>query len=441
MATPSNKPRDIKDLKARLGRTMTPGQAGGSMPPVGPGSLPAPSVGGSLPPPAVRGPATPAGAPFPGAPGSVPAPAFSQPARPASQQPSPSRRPGPLPGVPGFSAPAPAPAARPAAGPFEVGAPVQAVEKKVRLVIDDSAVKEDEIGRKSTTRNVVLIVIGLVLGLGAGFGVGSTGAERNQFKMAVHDGKDIYARISEVSKSLDEAKGYLKTAVDASQGGPGKQAHIDYKAIEQLRAIKKPFSAGEFSRRRYLAFPTAVVDDLFEYYNNINILWAKFESLGTKTTGDRAREALNKSAQSADALMSADYGVVLAKSGDAFIGGLVVVRPKPADAAAAEPKEAKGKGKDKEKDDAPIMLVSSRDGGREVERKLFTGQADFSEKSDAYVMLVDKARSMGTLGTSANLFGQLRGDLVDAQGLINKTSEIQGRLITELQKVANLIKD
>jgi hypothetical protein len=56
-------------------------------------------------------------------------------------------------------------------------------------------------------------------------------------------------------------------------------------------------------------------------------------------------------------------------------------------------------------------------------------------------MLVDKARSMGTLGTSANLFGQLRGDLVDAQGLINKTSEIQGRLITELQKVANLIKD
>jgi hypothetical protein len=289
----------------------------------------------------------------------------------------------------------------------------------------------------------VLIVIGLLLGLVGGFGVGSTGAERNQFKMAVHDGKDIYNRISEVSKSLEEAKGFLKTAVDASQGGPGKQAHVDYKAIEQLRAIKKPFSAGEFSRRRYLAFPTAVVDDLFEYYNNVNILWAKFEALGVKTTGDRAREALNKSAQSADALLSADYGVVLTKSGDAFIGGLVVVRPKPADAAAAPEAKKEGKGKDKEekKDDAPILMVSSRDGGREVERKMFTGQADFSEKSDAYVMLVDKSRSMGTLGASANLFGQLRGELVDSQGIINKTSEIQGRLITELQKVANLIKD
>ena len=96
--------------------------------------------------------------------------------------------------------------------------------------------------------------------------------------MALRDGQDIYARIDAVSKSLEVAQGHLRTAVEASQGGPGKQASVNYKAIEDLRAMERPFSAGEFSRRRYLAFPTPVVDDLFEYYNNINQLWDKFEA-------------------------------------------------------------------------------------------------------------------------------------------------------------------
>src|SRR5262249_37765723 len=159
-----------------------------------------------------------------------------------------------------------------------------------------------------------------------------------------------------------------------------------------LIAIKQPFSAGEFSRRRYLAFSTSAVDDLFEYYNNINLIWAKFQTLANKTAGDRAHEALDKSAQSADALLSAEYGLVVSKSGDTFAGGVVVVRPKPADApgAAPDPKEKpKGKGgkgaKKEEEDKTPIMLVSSRDGGKEVERKLFTGQPTFSDKSGDYV--------------------------------------------------------
>ena len=181
---------------------------------------------------------------------------------------------------------------------------------------------------------------------------------------------------------------------------PGRQAHVDYKAIESLRAMKQPFSAEEFSRRRYLAFSPAVVDALFSYYNNINLLWKKFEVIANKTTGDRAHEALDKSAQAADSLLAADYGVVVSKSGDAFGGGLVIVRPKPVDPnEKKDEKAAKGKGKDKKDEDtAPIMMVSSRDGGREVERKLYNGQTDFADKSGDYVLLVDKAHSMGTLG-------------------------------------------
>ena len=118
---------------------------------------------------------------------------------------------------------------------------------------------------------------------------------------------------------------------------------------------------------------------------------------------------------------------MLAKSGDVFVGGIVVARPKPPE-PGKEPKEG----------EPVLMMVSSKDGGREVERTLFAGQKDFMEKYDGYVITIDKGRSMGTLGTAANLFGQLRGEITSTQALMTRTMEVQGRLIKELGKVAAL---
>ena len=448
MTAPSNKPRDIKDLKARLGRTVTPGTPGASAPPMGPpgASVPPPAVGGAPPGAPLRSPLS--GAPFPGAPGSIPAPPFAQPgARPMGQAPMPGRMP-----MPGAPVPAPGPmSARPPAvgapagrGPLDVMAPSAVVEKKVRLVIDDSAVKDSEIGRKNATRNIVLVVIGALLGIAFGFGIGSVKADRNQYNMAIRDGKDIYKKIDEVSKKLDTARLKVREALEASQGGPGRQAKANYAAIETLVAMERPFGAGEFSRRRYLAFPTPVVDDLFEYYNNINLLWDKFGALGNKTSGQAARSALDKSAAAADELIASEYGLVIAKAGDDFVGGVVVVKRKPeGDEPAAEDKKGKGKKGEKAEDEKKpgvIMLVSSREGGQEVERTLFTGQEDFLEKYGDYVIGVDKARSMKTLGTSANLFGQYRADVAELSGIMDKTAEIQGRLIKELGKI-NMLEE
>jgi len=331
-------------------------------------------------------------------------------------------------------APAAAPQPRAAAAsPFDIAAPVAVTERKVRLVIDDSAVKEDEIGRKSGLRNMILVILGLALGVGVGFMVGDTRADRKQFSMAVRDGKDIYNRVSDVGKTIETAKSSLRKAVEASQGGAGKVAKIDYASIESLVALKHPFSADEFARRRYLAFPTATVDALFEYYNNINLLFKKFESLGGKTAGDAKHKALDKAAAAAEQLMATEYGMVLSKNGDMMAGGIVLVKPKPAEDAAAEEK------KDKEEEDAaPKLLVSSKEGGREVERTLYTGQEDMAEKYDQYVIMVDKGRSMAQLGGAANLFGELRGELMETQALMDRTVELQGRLAKELGQIAAL---
>jgi hypothetical protein len=398
--------------------------------------------GGSVPPPAIPGGgfpgmgAPPFGARPAGASGRVPGAAANpfaptpSPLQPGSGAPRPSARPT-----------AGAPSAAPRVDPFAASAAAIPQSKKVTLVIDDSAVKEDEIGRKSRTRAVVLVIIGILLGLGVGFGVGNTADKRHQYTMAVQDGKDIYAKVQDVSKAVDQAKTLVKQAVDASAGGPGRKATVDFGAIEQLVAMKRPFSANEFHRRLYRAFGDGVVDDLFDYYNNINLAWDGFASLGAKTSGNTRREALTKSAAATDGLLNNDYGMVLAKNGEQFGGGLVFVTIPPADPAAGkqEPeKKGKGKAKAKVEDEGIKVKVSSVQGGQEVDRTLYTGQDNVGEAFEKYVFMVDKMRSRTILGESANVFGKYRGDVMDLNRILEKAAEVQGRLLKSLGGVASL---
>jgi hypothetical protein len=446
MATPSNKPRDIKNLKARLGRTITPGQTGQTGAPGGafpgqpgplPGSVPPPLVGGGFP--GTPGPSAPSGG-MGGIPGSAP---FGKPLpAPNAAIRSPLSGPAaPTGGAPAPTARASVPGSAPRIDPFASasGAAI-AANKRVTLVIDDSAVKEDEIGRRSRGKILAAGTVLGLLGLGAGFGIGSTRADRNQFSAAVRDGKDIYTKVQEVSKTVDTAKDLLRTAVDASSGGPGKKAGVDFGSIEQLVALKRPFSANEFHRRLYRAFGDNVVDELFEYYNDINLLWDGFTALGAKTAGQGKREALTKSATATDGLLNTDYGMVLSKNGEAFAGGLVFVTipPQSADAAPAKPEKKKGKkGKEAASEGIKVKVASSQ-GGQEVERTLFTGQGDVGESFEKYVFMVDKVRSRTILGETANLFAKFRGDLMDLNARMDKTQQMQGQLIKDLGPIASM---
>jgi hypothetical protein len=308
----------------------------------------------------------------------------------------------------------------------------------VTLVIDDSAVKDDEIGRKSRGTTLAIVIACILLGLGIGYGVGNTTDRRTQFKLAVRDGKDIYNRINDVSKTVDGARELIKRAVDASSGGPGKKASIDFATIEQLVALKRPLSANEFHRRLYKAFGDGVVDDLFDYYNNVNLLWDGFTALGAKTAGAGKRDALTKSAAATDGLLNTDYGMVLTKTGDQFAGALVFLNIPPAQpaAASAKPEKKGGKKKGKDADEGVKVKVSSSQGGQEVERTLYSGQDGLSDSSEKYAFMLDKVRSRSILGESANLFAKFRSDLVDLNTRMDKTNEVQGRLLKGLGPIA-----
>jgi hypothetical protein len=337
---------------------------------------------------------------------------------------------------------APAPAPKPV-DPFAKAA-VGAVPQKqqVTLVVDESAIVESQTARKSRFKNFILLGLGILVGIVMGFMVGSTSGDRTQYNAAVRDGKDIYKTVNDVSKTVDQAQGFVKGLFAASAGGPGRKASVDYPSIEGLVALKKPISANAFNRKRYLAFQPGTVDDLFDYYNNINVLWDKFAKLGVQTAGKQKREALQKAAAATDEILNSEYGMVMFEAGESSINGGLVFVTIPTEGATAKETKDKGKGKGKGKKDDESneqkVQVSSTLGGMAVERKVFSGQDDLLKKPGDYVIMLDKYRSKSILGAPTNMFAEFRGNVSDINGIMIKTVEVQGRLLKALGEVAAL---
>jgi hypothetical protein len=88
-----------------------------------------------------------------------------------------------------------------------------------------------------------------------------------------------------------------------------------------------------------------------------------------------------------------------------------------------------------EEENADKLLVSSRVGGNQIEKTMWSGQKGITTDPSDYVILINKARSMGTLGQVANQFGEFRGEVTKMNLLMNKTMEIQGRLIKTMGEV------
>ncbi len=345
------------------------------------------------------------GGPVP-TPGGIVAPPFAQ---QAQQQPTPSQPPA---------------AAR--TDPFGEAAAAPAVEeKKVTLVVDDSSVQESEIGTVSRARNLFIVTAGLAVGIAVGYMIGNTLGDNRLWNQVVDDAKELYKTVDEVSRTVDQAKKHVQAITDASNGGPGRKATVDYKTIAELAKIPKPLTAAAFHQKRYKAFAAGTVDDLFDYYGNINVLWDKFAALDVKTKGTEKQAALKKSAEIADFLINNQYGMVPRQAGDKLVGDLVYVNiPAPQ--------------RDEQGNPIPstALNVSSEAEGEFVEKQRFLGQKEFTKKPEDYVILINKSLSMGILGQPASLFAEYRRDVAEISTLMNKTVEIQGRLIRTLSDVA-----
>lgn len=331
----------------------------------------------------------------------------------------PGARPGGLPSAPpgglapGRSAP---PGTVPAAplDPFAAAPQAAVGAREVRLVIDDKAVSDAEIGRKGGGKFIVGAIAAAIVGVVVGLFVGSTARERKIYDSVIADAKDIYKSVSDSTGTVEKTQKLLDSALKAAAPAAEKAVEVDFKSLDELRKISKPFPADVFSRKSYKAFSPATVDSLFVYYNNTNLLWAK---LGVITARAQAqKDSLEKAAKAADALAKSEFGCIPMKDGDNYSCALVNVR---------RPEDAK---------DGKVQAVVR---GTTAEKTPYAGQ-DLTAKTSDFVIMIDKGRSNDILGAPTSVFQTYARDLMEAKTLADQTVEIQGRLIQQLGELAKL---
>ncbi|MDH5490922.1 MAG: hypothetical protein OEY14_03005 [Myxococcales bacterium] len=406
MADEPTKPRKIKNLKARLGRTITPNQraagAAGPLPPPsvgGPGGV-VPPPGGLVPPPG--GLVPPPGGLVPPAGGAMGIPGAGGIVAPPFGQPEPAPQPG-------------------SDDPFasQGGEAVQ----QVRLVIDDqTTVTDEEAGRKKSGKSYLLIGLGVLLGLIIGWGLGSTMGERRLYNRTVVDAKAIYDDVRASTDEIAKARRHINAAVTASTPGAGRTARVDYEAIEALVAMAQPFSAENFSQRQYGRLDAEAVNGLFDYAGKVTTLWERFTTLSTLTAGEERRRALDEAAGAVDDL-SAQTGCVPISDDDGFRCGMVYV-------TFPEPEEG-------QPPSTTVQVRPTRGRGQAHDKTVFAGTG-LEENPSSFVILTDTARSLGVLGQRASTFSEFRAELLGVKALMDETIQVQGRLEQAVGRAARL---
>lgn len=408
----ADKPKKKRDLRARLGRTITPKTKGGESPAGPPGA-----GGGPVPPPSLGG------APAGGAPAGTPAP--------KGVTPPPSGVAAPPPGIgttpaPGGLAPPPfaqqkAPAAEPA-DPFASSAPAQQ-QQVVRLEFDDRPVEDAEVGRKQRFRILLVAAVVLVAGLGVGWGAGGMLERRAIYNRTVRDGQEIYNTVNEASQTVTAAQRHIDAIVTSAAGNEaeGTAPAVNYDAIEALRALEKPFDASAFTTKNYGAFQPNTVNDLFTYMMNVQKLWEEFRALAGATLPEAAREELDRTAEVTSEGANTLYGAVLSRAEDGRMGGsLAFLSIEEGD------------------DGTPRVLARGTRHGQGREFQVYTGIDQEVGSSPEFVMLIDGAGSRGVLAEQTGEFGRFLQRIRQLKMLIDQTVEIQGRLLQALGEVARL---
>jgi hypothetical protein len=381
-------PRKVKDLKARLGRTIAPGVnplAGGD------GAIPPPGVGGDgpVPPPANIAPQGPVlGGP------QVVAPPFLQKKKPkaaASDDP--------------FAA-----GEEPAAGPREV-----------RLVIDDSAVAESEVGRQSRRGVIMAASLSALVAIIFGFGVGNAMSGRRDHNRAVQSAIRIHEAVQSAEDPLNQIQAQLEKAMTAARGGAGKAPAVDYDAVQALQAVENPFPVDRFSTENYSKFNPAATDALFTFYRKSQDLFDQLRSFAARTRNRKTE--LDEAAAAANSLTTDQTGCIPVIANQRILCGLVYVDPPQAAAEGQAPSN--------------MLTVRATKNGRPAEREIYTGQ-NIVENPDKYVILTNTATSVGVLGQRAAAFGEYSRDLASIKQTLDTIFEARGRLRAELDRIRSL---
>lgn len=426
----SNQPRKVKDLKARLGRTIAPSTPGAVLPPgvnlPTPGGLPAPADGGAA------------------AGGAVPAPNVPAPALP----PPPSGI-----GAVGLDAPLPGPKAvveppwvkqqredeerrrvadearrkRAAADPFAAAA-APAGPQAVRIVVDDSAIDAAESGKKGKNAATigVVVVVALVSILIGKF-LGGAMAARAGHNSGVDAAEAIYTQVQRGDAVLTQVKTGVDAVIAGAATGPGKTPHVDYQAIQGMLAIENPFTSEHFRATNYTVFDAATTDALLKYYNATREVFDRIDRLGRlyNIRNPASQAQLNASFAAFNDFSKYPTGCVPALVGTApqqrIMCNMVFV--------------------DVEHADATGIPTRARPTAAPTARTLYSGAALGADNLDKTVILVNLPQSVDVMGSTLHLHDRFLRDVGELKTALDEAMEARAAFRNELNRIRQLPRE
>lgn len=427
-----------KDLRARLGRTISPQT---------PGAPPIAAPGGIVPPAAT--PAAPAAAPAAATPAAA-APAAAAPAVVAPPVIAPPVAAAKTPfgtdiAPPPFAKPAePAkPEKKPRVDPFAQAA---VVPQTVRIAVDDKPVDDSEVGRRSGGRIFLVLGVSLLAGAALGAGAGATNERNVLYNTVVTDGHEVYDAVDQASHVVLDAQTHVEALATAAGGGPSGHPSVDYTELTALAAMPNPLQASHFSDRHYHLFQAGAQDDLFTYYNNIQLLWDQFHRLAEIASGPAerptvdqiaatgvcvtglppdqatARAAMDEAANATTTAASAQYVGALSLGPDGTPRAALRFAEAEVDASGAQTGHIAARATPT---DAPVPL------------EYWTPTTALTA-TPTHAMLINTANSTGVLSERLGAFREYVSALQETRTLMGTTIEVQGRLTTSLGDIARL---
>jgi hypothetical protein len=426
------KPR--RDLRARLGKTITPKTAGqeaaeaATTAPVVPGAASA-AAEEDAPDTAAPVAAAPVAAPTPAA---TPAPRI-KPAAGGGIAAPPAAIAAPNPFAPSGGGIAAPPFARPAAAP-EPEAPADPFAAKpvtqqvVRVEFDDRLVKDVEVGKSRWYILVAAMGIVFVVAGGIGVTMGQTMKENELFDRTVYDAQQIYQSVNTASSTMEQAQQQMNAIIQSAAGSQaGERPAPNFEAIERLRALEKPFDASAFTNKNYNALRPDIVHDLFAYLNNVERLWVEFTNLANMTLQEGARAELTEALSGLGDTQQ--YGAVLRRLDDGrLVASLAFIEEIPPDAEHPNPRISAKPNRGAQGIALEVYQghIAEGDGQDEVE-------APAIGTSRQYAILIDAADSRGVLIEQTGPAGRYLAKIRDINQLLVSTIEIQGRLLTGIE--------
>ena len=299
--------------------------------------------------------------------------------------------------------------------PFAISAPAVQVQE-VRIVLDEKPVDDREAGRSRRMAYIITVAISLVA-LVIGYGSGSTMTDRVMRNKAIRDAREINVGVTKSAKAL----ALLQKRVNDALTLAGREKRVDFEGLAALRMLKKPLDASVFSRRSYILFEPSIVDKLFDYYNNVNLLWSQVQGHLVKSNNDRA--ALEQAATEAEAFTSRNYGVVFTQDGDGQVLGALVVL----DAPILQGDQIKG------------WKVKPDTGQASVPRDAYeTGDLTANGLFAKIVIPINPQAKGALLPQSLSALREYLQRVQAIRELAEQTVGIQGELLRKLNEIASL---